>query len=111
MQYRSEFGDRKGMKYGHATLDTGLVEDEAGEGAIVAGVIGTAIVATLITPILYAGFGALFGEILDHVPYFDKAVPQGIDSMMPGDQSMLAGNIDKMGAALGFGGSFFRSGK
>lgn len=66
-----------------------------------------------------AGVGAITGEILDHLPYLRHAIPEGIaylgnaftdqDTIQKAKQC-LDGNLDKVGAAVGFIGGYLRSG-
>jgi hypothetical protein len=61
--------------------------------------------------------GAIGGEILDHIPYLKKAIPDGIGYLTNyinpdatvNAQAALYGNLDKIGAAMGFIGGFYRS--
>lgn len=82
-------------------------------GGVVAVTAGLIIAA----PIIGCGIGALCGEVLDHTPYFKKAIPEGI-AYLTGyinpeasekSKVLLQGNLDKVGAALGFIGGFFKS--
>ncbi len=83
---------------------------ETGVAAVGAGVV-------VIGATLGAGVGAVCGEILDHVPYLNHAIPEGIgylsNYIKPENvreaQNTLQGNLDKVGAAMGFVGGFYRS--
>lgn len=67
-----------------------------------------------IRAILYAGFGALGGEALDWTPYLGTAIPEGFAYMRDifsntdngQTRDFLIGNLDKVGATLGFLSSF-----
>ncbi len=84
--------------------------------------VGTiALVGTSAVALLYgtAGsfMGALAGQICDVVPYVKHAIPEGIgyiaqyisdaETAKHATQA-LYGNLDKVGAALGFTGGFIR---
>lgn len=82
-----------------------------GAGGIVAGTILSATTAG-------TAIGALGGQILDWVPYVNKAIPKGIaylgNAFSEGDTTeqtlkYLYGNLDKVGACMGFLGGFIRS--
>jgi len=80
-------------------------------GAVAVG--GVIIIGAIIGSVI----GALCGEILDHVPYLNNAIPEGLGylgSCISGENTeteveALKGNLDKLGAALGFIGGFFKS--
>ena len=67
-------------------------------------------VAGIINSILGAAIGALCGEILDHIPYLNHAIPEGLyylanyinPSAAEYARNVLVGNLDKVGAVLGF---------
>lgn len=52
------------------------------------------------------GIAALAGEVMDHVPYVSKAVPEAIKGLT--NSEYFYGNLDKLGAVLGFVGYYFR---
>ena len=89
--------------------------EKLGTGALVGG-IGTAVV--IFASVAGAGFGAIGGEILDHMPYLNHAIPEGIaylgnafsdqDTVEEATQ-YLQGNLDKVGAAMGFLGGYVRT--
>lgn len=104
MRYRDEGVFNKVSKWiGYTVLGVGGVA--AVGGVIVGGtVLGTAA-------------GAGMGEIIDHVPYFNRAIPNGIgyianyfnpEAARTG-RELLYGNLDKLGAALGFVGGFLKT--
>jgi len=63
-----------------------------------------------------SAFGAIGGEILDHIPYLKRAIPEGIGYLAnyinpesaEKATTALKGNLDKIGAALGFFAGFYR---
>ena len=71
-----------------------------------AGIVGGVAIAT----IGGAAVGALCGEILDHIPYLSHAIPEGLyyltNYINPDAaeyaKTALEGNLDKVGAAIGF---------
>lgn len=71
----------------------------------------------LINPLLSTAFGLVVGEMFDRLPYLDNIIPEGIayignafteQDTVKKTTDYLYGNIDKIGAASGFIGSFFR---
>jgi hypothetical protein len=64
-----------------------------------------------------ATVGAICGEVLDYVPYLSSAIPEGIEYLArfvnpettQEVRVTLQGNLDKVGAAAGFVGGFFRT--
>ncbi len=64
-----------------------------------------------------AALGALCGEILDRTPYLKHAIPDGLNYLAmyitpetaKQAKTALEGNLDKVGAAMGFIGGFYRS--
>ena len=71
------------------------------------GITGLVLGALAGYTILSTAVGAFMGEILDHIPYFNTAIPKAIEELTR--SSYFYGNLDKLGAALGFIGSFFRA--
>ncbi len=65
-------------------------------------------VSNLVGKILGLGitvtFAALAGEVMDHVPYISTAVPEAIKGLT--NSGYFYGNLDKLGAALGFIGYY-----
>jgi hypothetical protein len=53
-----------------------------------------------------AAVGALFGEILDNTPYLNTAISDTLNVMF--HTNYFTGNLDKVGATLGFVGGFFK---
>ena len=88
--------------------------------AIIGGIIAIPcliVFGILIYAIGGAVVGAVCGEILDYIPYLKDAIPQGLgllfnffslENTLPAC-NILKGNLDKLGAALGFIGGFFRT--
>ncbi len=99
--------------------------ERAGDYAQLGGLVvgGTAAVTALLGGTIIVGSivgtagGALMGEVLDHVPYFKHAIPDGIfyvanyfdPEHARQAREVLYGNLDKLGATLGFIGGFARS--
>jgi hypothetical protein len=52
------------------------------------------------------GAAALVGEAMDHAPYISTAVPEAIEQLTRSEY--FHGNLDKLGAALGFIGHYLR---
>jgi len=52
------------------------------------------------------GVAALAGEAMDHVPYISTAVPEAIKGLT--NSEYFYGNLDKLGAALGFIGHYLK---
>jgi len=52
------------------------------------------------------GIAAFIGEAMDHVPYISTAVPEALKGLTNSDY--FHGNLDKLGAALGFFGYYLR---
>jgi hypothetical protein len=87
--------------------------------------VGTALVGGIVVGgvmIIYSGLGAAMGaiggEILDWIPYLNRAIPKGIayvgNAFSDQDNTKqtieyLQGNLDKVGAVAGFLGGFVRS--
>ncbi|MBI1969029.1 hypothetical protein HYS49_03905 [Candidatus Woesearchaeota archaeon] len=89
--------------------------EKIGTGVIVAGVSG---VVVMLGASVGAAFGALGGQILDWVPYLNHAIPEGLaylgNAVSDTDTTQdtlryLDGNLDKVGAVLGFVGVYIRS--
>ena len=87
-----------------------------GLGTLSALGIGSAVI--FIGSTVGAGFGALGGEILDHIPYLNQAIPKGVaylgNAFSDSDTTQqvmdyLNGNLDKVGACMGFLGGFVKS--
>ncbi len=86
---------------------------------ITIGAIGIGVGAALMAAHASAGaaFGAIAGQILDWMPYFNHAIPEGIayvgNAIFGQDAAptieYLQGNLDKVGAAAGFLGGFVRA--
>jgi hypothetical protein len=55
---------------------------------------------------LATGIAAVMGEAMDHVPYINTAVPEAINQIAKTEY--FHGNLDKLGAALGFLGCYLR---
>jgi hypothetical protein len=75
--------------------------------------IGSALIVS--APIL---LGAGIGELFDNMPYFRQAIPKGIeliaDSLSSHESHIsehLSGNLDKVGASIGFVSNIFSLGK
>lgn len=85
---------------------------------IMTSVKGAGVAAALVALQASAGaaFGAIAGQIIDWVPYFNQAIPEGIayvgNALIGQDTAStiecLQGNLDKVGAAAGFLGGFVR---
>ncbi|MEM4461086.1 MAG: hypothetical protein QXY70_03040 [Nanopusillaceae archaeon] len=69
-------------------------------------VIGTVAGAVAVYAVGGALIGAVFGEILDHVPYLGPAIQDTLNTIF--HTNYFTGNLDKVGATLGFIGGFFR---
>lgn len=75
--------------------------------------VGSALIIS--GPIFGAGYGALTGQILDWIPYLNNAIPEGMgyleNILHEGNyiKENLQGNIDKVGAVVGFLGYYFNS--
>ena len=89
--------------------------EKLGTGVLVGG-IGAAVV--VVASVAGAGFGAIGGEILDHVPYLNHAIPEGIayignafsdQDTVKNAKEYLQGNLDKVGAAMGFLGGYVKA--
>jgi len=52
------------------------------------------------------GAAALVGEAMDHIPYISTAVPEAIEQIIRSEY--FHGNLDKLGAVLGFIGHYLR---
>ncbi|MCC5993978.1 MAG: hypothetical protein LM587_00030 [Candidatus Aenigmarchaeota archaeon] len=72
------------------------------------GIVLVAIGAGLVflNATLGAFVGALFGEILDHIPYLNTAISDTLNTMF--HTNYFTGNLDKVGATLGFVAGFFK---
>jgi hypothetical protein len=68
-------------------------------GAVVAG-------ATLLYAAGGAIIGAICGEILDHLPYLNTAISDTLNTIF--HTNYFTGNLDKLGATLGFISGFFK---
>jgi hypothetical protein len=77
-------------------------EDVGTRLALVA--IGAGLVLLNVT--LGAFVGALFGEIIDHIPYLNTAISDTLNVMF--HTNYFTGNLDKVGATLGFVAGFFK---
>lgn len=87
-------------------------------GLIVATFVGA---VTGMLALILAAFGAIYGaiggEILDHLPYLKHAIPNGfyyLANYISPDAAekakiALQGNLDKVGAVMGFLGGFFKA--
>ena len=53
-----------------------------------------------------AALGALAGEIVDHIPYLNYAIPKSLEEILK--TNYFYGNLDKLGATLGFIGGYFK---
>ncbi len=81
-----------------------------GATTLAAGVIITGAAIGSIT-------GSFVGEVLDHLPYLKHAIPEGLSYLAnyinpeAAKQAKIAleGNLDKVGAAMGFIGGFYKS--
>ena len=51
--------------------------------------------------------GAIGGEIADHLPYFNRAVPEGIAYLTKQNPELFYNNLDKIGTAIGLISSAF----
>ena len=107
MRYREIWFNKASRWTGYTILGTGVG---------VAGVVGVGGL-TVAGTVLGTGIGAGMGEILDHVPYFNHAIPDGVgyianyfnpETAQRG-RELLYGNLDKLGAALGFIGGFLKT--
>jgi len=85
-------------------------------GAVLVGAGATAVAFVAATG--GALMGGLAGQICDIIPYVNHAIPEGIayvgNCFTEGDTAKeatqyLQGNIDKLGAAAGFVGGYFKS--
>jgi hypothetical protein len=72
------------------------------------GIVLVAIGAGLVflNATLGAFVGALFGEILDHIPYLNTAISDTLNTVF--HTNYFTGNLDKVGATLGFVAGFFK---
>ena len=52
------------------------------------------------------GLAALAGEVMDHIPYISTAVPEAIRGLT--NSEYFYGNLDKLGATLGFVGKYIK---
>ena len=92
-----------------------------GESSSLMTVLGVTVVGAgvlVIGSTLGAGIGAVCGQILDWVPYLNHAIPEGVAYLGNafGDTDntrevigTLEGNLDKVGAGMGFVGGFLKS--
>ena len=107
MVHRRGYNDSIGDK-----IATGTVYGAVGIGV---GALGAAIVVG--GTILGTATGAGIGEVIDHVPYLSRAIPDGISltasyfnsEAAQASKDYLDGNLDKLGASLGFVGTFIYS--
>ena len=61
--------------------------------------------------------GAISGEIIDHLPYFNEAFPYGLSLLLSGLSNgdfdsileLSLGSTDKIGAVFGFAGGFVKT--
>jgi len=81
--------------------------DIAGITAAGGTLVGLGGVAVLIGAAGSAALGALAGEIVDHIPYLNYAIPKTLEEIFK--TNYFYGNLDKLGATLGFIGGFFKS--
>ncbi len=102
---------RKGLE------GVGLIALIGTGGAISTG-IGATVAAAFLPGIMGSAIGGLSGEILDHIPYLNTAIPEGFaylgnvftdQNTIEEATKYLTGNLDKVGAGLGFSGAYFRS--
>jgi len=90
-----------------------LLEKVIYGAAAAAGIAGAVVVSSTAG----AAVGSLCGEILDHIPYLNRAIPEGLyylaNYINPDAaeyaKTDLEGNLDKVGAAMGFIGGFYKS--
>ncbi|HLC97962.1 MAG TPA: hypothetical protein VJC21_04240 [Candidatus Nanoarchaeia archaeon] len=89
--------------------------EKIGTGVIVGGVAGVVVV---VGASVGAAFGALGGQVLDWIPYLNTAIPEGIaylgNAVSDTDTTQdtlryLEGNLDKVGAVMGFVGGYLKS--
>jgi len=52
------------------------------------------------------GIAALAGEVMDHIPYISKAIPEVLEELT--NSEYFHGNLDKLGATLGFVGNYLK---
>jgi hypothetical protein len=69
--------------------------------------VGLGTVLIIINATLGAFVGALSGEILDHTPYLSTAISETLNTVF--HTEYFTGNLDKLGATLGFVVGFFKS--
>jgi hypothetical protein len=69
--------------------------------------VGLGAVLIFISATLGAFVGALFGEILDHTPYLSTAISETLNAAF--HTEYFTGNLDKLGATLGFVSGFLKS--
>ena len=102
------------------------LEDKLGPNTFVTALVGTGLVCGVLVECALVGLssctgavvGSAIGECLDHIPYLNYAIPQGIaylgnafsdQNTVKDTVQYLYGNLDKVGAAVGFIGGYIRS--
>ena len=102
--YLGELKDRISRKYNDYTKVYRISGKDVGTGIALVG-LGAGFI--FLSATLGALIGALFGEILDHTPYLNTAISETLNTIFHTDY--FTGNLDKLGATLGFFSGFFKS--
>jgi len=102
--YLEKLEDRFSRKYNDYTKVYRISGKDVGTGIALVG-LGAGFI--FLSATLGALIGALFGEILDHTPYLNTAISETLNTMF--HTNYFTGNLDKLGATLGFIGGFFKS--
>jgi CTP-dependent riboflavin kinase len=101
--YLEKLEDRFSRKYNDYTKVYRISGKDVGIGIALVG-LGAGFI--FLSATLGALIGALFGEILDHTPYLNTAISETLNTIFHTDY--FTGNLDKLGATLGFVGGFFK---
>jgi hypothetical protein len=102
--YLGRLGDRFSRKYNDYTKVYRTFIEDVGTGIALVGLSAGLII---LSATLDALIGALFGEILDHTPYLNTAISETLNTIF--HTNYFTGNLDKLGATLGFVSGFFKS--
>jgi CTP-dependent riboflavin kinase len=101
--YLDKLEDRLQRKYNDYTKVYRISSEEVYAGIALVG-LGAGLI--FLSATLGALIGALFGEILDHTPYLNTAISETLNTMF--HTNYFTGNLDKLGATIGFVGGFFK---
>jgi hypothetical protein len=82
---------------------TNICKEDVAAGVTIGAI---AVGATLLYAAGGAIIGAICGEILDHLPYLNTAISDTLNTIF--HTNYFTGNLDKLGATLGFIGGFLK---